>query len=189
MVAKKNGGPEYDVGYGKPPKEHQFKPGQSGNPRGRKKKYFPPEDGLFRAFSEPVPVQRLGRKMMMPLPEALGLRLREKGLTGNVKDALALLQAMVHFKYFDYQHFRAWDEEYRREAEAEDERQWTIRLKALLEKGQTSCDEEVETDWKAVARSLSDDELSRDFEDANAQLKALRGELQLRRRSGDGDAR
>lgn len=33
-------GPENDddkVGYGKPPKEHRFKPGQSGNPKGRKK--------------------------------------------------------------------------------------------------------------------------------------------------------
>jgi hypothetical protein len=27
----------YDVGYGKPPPEHQFKPGQSGNPKGRPK--------------------------------------------------------------------------------------------------------------------------------------------------------
>jgi hypothetical protein len=27
----------YDVGYGKPPKEHQFKPNQSGNPMGRPK--------------------------------------------------------------------------------------------------------------------------------------------------------
>jgi hypothetical protein len=26
----------YDVGYGKPPKHSQFKPGQSGNPKGRK---------------------------------------------------------------------------------------------------------------------------------------------------------
>lgn len=26
-----------DVGYGKPPRRHQFKPGQSGNPKGRKK--------------------------------------------------------------------------------------------------------------------------------------------------------
>ncbi len=26
---------DYDVGYGKPPKSRQFKPGQSGNPRGR----------------------------------------------------------------------------------------------------------------------------------------------------------
>ena len=26
---------DYDVGYGKPPKSGQFKPGQSGNPKGR----------------------------------------------------------------------------------------------------------------------------------------------------------
>ena len=29
------GSPYYDVGYGKPPEEHRFKPGTSGNPRGR----------------------------------------------------------------------------------------------------------------------------------------------------------
>lgn len=28
---------DYEVGYGKPPKHTQFKPGQSGNPRGRPK--------------------------------------------------------------------------------------------------------------------------------------------------------
>ncbi len=33
---KKKGGDE-DVGYGKPPKAHQFQPGQSGNPKGRPK--------------------------------------------------------------------------------------------------------------------------------------------------------
>ena len=30
--------PEYKVGPGRPPKEHQFKPGQSGNPKGAKRK-------------------------------------------------------------------------------------------------------------------------------------------------------
>ncbi len=29
---------DYDIGYGKPPKHTRFKPGQSGNPRGRPKK-------------------------------------------------------------------------------------------------------------------------------------------------------
>ncbi|MCK1397088.1 hypothetical protein IVB45_09645 [Bradyrhizobium sp. 4] len=29
--------PTYDVGYGKPPEAYQFKKGQTGNPRGRKK--------------------------------------------------------------------------------------------------------------------------------------------------------
>ena len=28
---------DYEVGYGKPPKSGQFKPGQSGNPKGRPK--------------------------------------------------------------------------------------------------------------------------------------------------------
>jgi len=36
-VTEKQGQEEpYRVGYGKPPKEHQWKPGQSGNPGGRK---------------------------------------------------------------------------------------------------------------------------------------------------------
>ncbi len=30
------GKPQYKVGYGNPPKQHQFKKGQSGNPKGRK---------------------------------------------------------------------------------------------------------------------------------------------------------
>ncbi len=31
-------GQEYKVGWGRPPKEFQFKPGQSGNPKGAKRK-------------------------------------------------------------------------------------------------------------------------------------------------------
>ena len=39
-AAKAEGGaePEYKVGPGRPPKEYQFKPGQSGNPKGAKRK-------------------------------------------------------------------------------------------------------------------------------------------------------
>ena len=36
-MAKDKQGGDYEVGYGKPPKEHQFVAGQSGNPVGRKK--------------------------------------------------------------------------------------------------------------------------------------------------------
>ncbi|WP_368507586.1 DUF5681 domain-containing protein [Bradyrhizobium lupini] len=36
MTKRKSG--NYEVGYGKPPRERRFKPGRSGNPRGRPKK-------------------------------------------------------------------------------------------------------------------------------------------------------
>lgn len=34
---EKIGGAEYEIGFGKPPKKHQFKSKQSGNPKGRPK--------------------------------------------------------------------------------------------------------------------------------------------------------
>ena len=36
-AAQSNGDHTFSVGYGKPPAHTQFKPGQSGNPKGRRK--------------------------------------------------------------------------------------------------------------------------------------------------------
>jgi hypothetical protein len=43
-----------EVGFGRPPKQHQFKPGQSGNPKGRppKPKYASAEEALARVAHE-----------------------------------------------------------------------------------------------------------------------------------------
>ena len=37
MNKEKRQNTEYEVGYKKPPRKNQFKPGQSGNPKGRPK--------------------------------------------------------------------------------------------------------------------------------------------------------
>jgi hypothetical protein len=56
------GDAEYKVGPGRPPKEHQFKPGQSGNPKGRKPK--PPsvaldlKDALERLLNKTVTLKQ-----------------------------------------------------------------------------------------------------------------------------------
>ena len=42
--------PGYEVGYGKPPKDTRFKPGQSGNPSGRPKGATNKRPGMHARF-------------------------------------------------------------------------------------------------------------------------------------------
>jgi Family of unknown function (DUF5681) len=60
---------EYRVGPGRPPKEHQFKPGQSGNPRGARRKpssIAPDLKVLFeRALSEKVTLRQGEREKII----------------------------------------------------------------------------------------------------------------------------
>jgi hypothetical protein len=65
---------EYKVGPGHPPKAHQFKPGQSGNPKGRKRK--PPSLALDlkrlveEALAEKVTVKQGDKERILTMAEA-----------------------------------------------------------------------------------------------------------------------
>jgi hypothetical protein len=48
--------PEYEVGFGKPPKHGQFKKGKSGNPKGRPRKLMPFQEMLHEELQEKVSV-------------------------------------------------------------------------------------------------------------------------------------
>lgn len=74
-------GNDYEVGYGKPPKEHRFKPGQSGNSRGRPRKL----KVLFAVINEPVPIKINGVTRMAPGYE-VGLRkTAQAALAGDLR--------------------------------------------------------------------------------------------------------
>ena len=79
-----------EVGYGRPPRAHQFKPGQSGNPRGRPKG-AKNEATLLRAIlGRKLTAREGGKPRTMTVLEAILLRFTEDALKGNTKSAAFL---------------------------------------------------------------------------------------------------
>ena len=73
------------VGYKKPPTHSQFKPGQSGNRKGRPKGAFTAK-GLFRkVMNEKLTVTDKGRSIKLPSAELVFIALRNKALKGDLK--------------------------------------------------------------------------------------------------------
>jgi hypothetical protein len=85
---------DYEVGYGKPPKANQFKPGQSGNPKGRKKGSLNVATMMQKLMTELVTVVEKGQERTMPMIEVVLRRVVNKAATGDLK-AIPLVLAMV----------------------------------------------------------------------------------------------
>jgi hypothetical protein len=85
-------GDPYDVGYGKPPKQTQFKKRLSGNPDGRPPKKPDLHTELRRVLRKPVTVK--GEPERVTVQQALLLRLRDEALRGEIW-AGKLLQKVV----------------------------------------------------------------------------------------------
>ena len=71
------------VGYGRPPVAKQFKPGQSGNPRGRKKGVKNVATIFNDALYRPVKIRIAGRVRTLPKIEALVEVMLSKALVGD----------------------------------------------------------------------------------------------------------
>ena len=87
---KKGKGGDYDVGYGKPPKEHQFPKGASGNPAGAPSKQKRKPIDVAAVLNEPLAVKNSGIRRNMPPFEVGVRRLVERGL--KHKDLSAILE-------------------------------------------------------------------------------------------------
>lgn len=63
--------PENEVGYGKPPRTHQFKPGQSGNPKGRPKGAKSEATILYELLHRKIPIREGGKTRKVTVLEAI----------------------------------------------------------------------------------------------------------------------
>jgi hypothetical protein len=80
------------VGYGKPPRGHQFQPGQSGNPKGRPKGTKNTATLLREILDRKVEMRIGGRIRKVSVREAMLTRFAETALKGDIKPAAFLLQ-------------------------------------------------------------------------------------------------
>jgi Family of unknown function (DUF5681) len=80
-----------DVGYGKPPRSHQFKPGKSGNPRGRPTGAKSEATILQDLLQHKIGLSEHGKTRRITLLEAMLRRIAEDCLKGNIKSAAFLL--------------------------------------------------------------------------------------------------
>ncbi len=76
---------EYEAGYGKPPKPSRFRPGQSGNPKGRPRGAKGFEAMLKRELDRKVPVTLNGRSTEISRSEAIMKRVAERALKGDLQ--------------------------------------------------------------------------------------------------------
>ena len=108
MPGKSNNG--YNVGFGKPPKEHQWAPGQSGNPSGGRKKNSkdkvkakPLIDGLAEELSRIIPFQINGETKELSMGEILAKVVCAETMKADVKTKILLIKELSKLGVLDLQ--------------------------------------------------------------------------------------
>lgn len=83
---------KYTVGYGKPPKHSQFKPGRSGNPRGRPRKTPTFNDDVKTELRSSITVLEAGERRRISKRRAIIKQHVRKALNGDVRSTELLLK-------------------------------------------------------------------------------------------------
>lgn len=86
---------DYEVGYCRPPREHQFKKGEaSRNHKGRPCGINRPALDLGAVLMQPVAMRIKGKERKVPYPEALIQALQREALMGELRSAQIVINLM-----------------------------------------------------------------------------------------------
>jgi hypothetical protein len=83
---------KYTVGYGKPPKHAQFKPGQSGNPGGRPRKTSTFDDDVKTELRSSITVLEAGERRRIAKRRAIVKQHVNRALNGDLRSTELLLK-------------------------------------------------------------------------------------------------
>src|ERR1700733_181092 len=89
---------EDSVGYKKPPRHAQFRPGQSGNPEGRPKKVASLPDIFSKELRARVPIVSNGKRTKVSMLVAIVKQHLNKAANGDSKAAAMVLNHLKEIK-------------------------------------------------------------------------------------------
>jgi hypothetical protein len=93
IAAEKND-MKYVVGYGKPPKGTQFKPGQSGNPKGRPHKTRTFKEDVEAIMRSKIPVIEDGKSRKITKSRAIAVQHVLRAIQGHLGSAKFVVQSL-----------------------------------------------------------------------------------------------
>jgi hypothetical protein len=85
------------VGYGRPPRHTRFKPGQSGNPKGKAKGVHNVATDVRRALNAAVRVSADGKPRKMSARQGVIMRVMERALKGDARFAGHAINLMERY--------------------------------------------------------------------------------------------
>lgn len=89
---------DYEIGYGKPPKEGQFQRGRSGNPKGRPKGSKNIATLVKKVGQEKISVKKNGRSQKMTCNEAVVRQILNRALSGDQRMTAEYLRLAREFE-------------------------------------------------------------------------------------------